>query len=141
MKNLFRRMNERLARLGYGRYGNDELGFVLSLLALALILLSYVPLPYFGIVLPILSFFVLGYSLFRSFSKNIPRRRRELECYYRIKNAPRRARELRKNKRRDKKTHLYFKCPACRAVLRVPRGKGSITVTCPRCARKTNKKT
>jgi len=123
----------------YGRNGYDELSMVLYFIALLFVLLSYIPVV--GFAFTILSFAVMIWSLFRTFSKNLVRRRRELALYYKIKNAPRQARQLRKNKKRDKKTHCYFKCPQCRAVLRVPRGKGEIIVTCPRCGKRTEKKT
>ena len=31
------------------------------------------------------------------------------------------------------KEHKYFTCPNCRTVCRVPRGKGKIIITCPKC--------
>lgn len=139
MKKFFRRIGNAIARFMYGRYGGDELNTVLCFVALLFVLLSYI--PYVGIGFSLLSFTTLLWSFFRMFSKNIPKRRRELERYYRIKTAPARARQLRKNKKRDKKTHCYFKCPKCRSVLRVPRGKGEIIVTCPRCSHRTEKKT
>ena len=139
MKKFFRKIGNSFARLMYGRYGTDELSLVLLFLSLLLGLLSN--LPTVGWIFLILSLTGMTFSLFRGFSKNIPRRRRELECYLKIKRAPQKARQLRKNKKRDKKTHLYFKCPSCKAVLRVPKGKGEILVTCPRCQTKTPKKT
>lgn len=42
--------------------------------------------------------------------------------------------------RRKDKEHKYFKCPKCKARLRVPKGRGRITVTCPRCGNKFDKK-
>lgn len=139
MKKFFGRIGNAIARFMYGRYGGDELNTVLCFVAILFVLLSYV--PYVGIAFSVLAFSTLLWTFFRTFSKNVPKRRRELERYYRIKTAPGRARQLRKNKKRDKKTHCYFKCPKCRSVLRVPRGKGEIIVTCPRCGTRTEKKT
>ena len=147
MKKFFKRIGNAIARFRYGRYGQDELNLVLDITALVFLLASYL----FGLFLPhvpVPQLIALGLSLVlilltsvRALSKNLPKRRRELERYYRIKTAPRRARQLRKNKKRDRKTHLYFKCPKCRSVLRVPRGKGEIVVTCPRCGTRTEKST
>ena len=39
---------------------------------------------------------------------------------------------MRRTIRRDKE-HRYFKCPNCGQYLRVPRGKGKITVNCRNC--------
>ena len=41
--------------------------------------------------------------------------------------------KLQKNKFKDRKTHVYRKCPKCKAVLRLPKAKGKHTVVCPRC--------
>ncbi|OLA39727.1 MAG: hypothetical protein BHW31_03575 [Firmicutes bacterium CAG:110_56_8] len=35
----------------------------------------------------------------------------------------------------------YFDCPKCRQLVRVPRGKGKIAITCPRCKEKFIRKT
>ena len=41
----------------------------------------------------------------------------------------------------DRKTHRYFRCPQCRATVRVPKGKGQIRITCPHCKHQFIKKT
>ena len=35
----------------------------------------------------------------------------------------------------------YFDCPKCHQLVRVPRGKGKISITCPRCREKFIRKT
>ena len=40
---------------------------------------------------------------------------------------------LSKDMWRDRKTHTYFKCPSCKAMIRVPKRKGGGVVPCPRC--------
>ena len=140
MKNWFQKIGYRIAAFMYGRYGQDELNFVILILALILSIVGALPFPWIWLAAPI-SFALLVWSIFRSFSKNIPKRRRELERYLKIKRKPANAIKLRKNKKRDKKTHCYFKCSKCKAVLRVPKGKGSIIVTCPRCGERIEKNT
>jgi len=39
------------------------------------------------------------------------------------------------------KTHRYYRCPGCRQRLRVPRGRGNIVITCPKCHREFTKRT
>lgn len=140
MRNWFQKIKYSIARMMYGRYGNDELNFVLLISALILSVMGGIPVPFFWIC-SIVSILLLILALCRTFSKNIFKRRRELERYLAIKNKPRNAWKLHKNKKRDKKTHVYFKCPKCKAVLRVPRGKGEIIVTCPRCQERIEKRT
>ena len=43
---------------------------------------------------------------------------------------------LQKNRFRDRKTHIYRKCPGCRRTLRLPKIKGDHTVCCPCCGKK-----
>lgn len=133
MKQWFRKIGYKIAGWMYGRYGSDELTYVLLFTSIALIFVSYIPVPFF-FLFTLLSYALLIFSIFRTFSRNLAKRRCELDRYLRIKNKPKNAWLLHKNKKRDKETHVYFKCPKCRAVLRVPKGKGSIIVTCPRCA-------
>ena len=138
MRNFFARTAARLRQFMYGRYGSDELTLFLMGCALFLLLLSGFRALWF------LYFFGAGlllYATFRSFSRNIPARRRERERYLGLIAKPRGFFKLQKNKFRDRKTHKYFRCAHCRAVLRVPRGKGTLDVTCPRCHKITVKKT
>ena len=139
MKSFFQRLKYSLSRWMYGRYGNDELTWVLLITGTVLLFLGYI--PRIGWIFYILALTTLFFSTFRGFSRNIPKRRRELDRYLRIKNKPKNAIQLHKNKKRDKKTHVYFKCPKCKAVLRVPKGKGDIIVTCPRCNERVEKNT
>ena len=37
--------------------------------------------------------------------------------------------------------NAFFRCPSCKEVVRVPRGKGKIRITCPRCGYAFEKKT
>ncbi|MBQ7336255.1 MAG: hypothetical protein IJW92_07280 [Clostridia bacterium] len=138
MKQWWQRFKYKLAGWMQGRYGNDELTYALFITALVLIVLSYIP---FLFPLSFIALLLLVWSSYRGFSKNIPKRRRELERYQKIIGKPKSFLKLQKNKWRDRKTHCYFKCTNCRAVLRVPKGKGEIIVTCPKCANRIEKKT
>ncbi len=41
--------------------------------------------------------------------------------------------ERRKAQRQDKKYYKYFNCPNCNQKVRVPKGRGKIEITCPKC--------
>ncbi len=139
MRGWFARMGQRLARFMYGRYGTDELNRFLTVLSLILVLLAVIPLPFFW-TLYFPALVLLTWSNLRCFSRKIDKRRRENARFLRMRRPFTDFRRLQKNKRRDRKTHRYFKCKKCKAVLRVPRGRGKIDITCPRCSTITVKK-
>lgn len=122
----------------YGRYGNDALTKFLLILALILMIVSLIPRLWW---MYFLAAAVLIWSLTRSFSRRFDKRRRELDRYLKIKTPIVNFFKLSRNKWRDRKTHVYFKCKKCKAVLRVPKGKGSIVVICTRCKDRIEKET
>ena len=122
----------------YGRYGNDALTKFLLIVALILMVISWI--PHLGLVY-LLALAVMIWSLCRTFSRRFDKRRRELDRYLRIKKPIVDFFKLSRNKWRDRKTHVYFKCKKCKAVLRVPKGKGSIVVICTRCKDRIEKET
>ena len=75
---------------------------------------------------------VFVWSIFRIFSRNIAKRRAEnqkfVNWWWRVKNS----RGAAKARKADT-DHKYFTCKNCSAVCRVPRGRGKIVITCPRC--------
>ena len=118
-----------IQRLMYGRYGTDQLNLFLMGVYLLLYLvfaLTRVTLLYW------VSFVLLIWSLFRTLSRNMERRRMENLRFMRAANPVISWFRLRRNIRRDKE-HVYFKCHSCGQRLRVPRGRGKITVTCRSC--------
>lgn len=118
-----------IQRFMYGRYGNDPL----NLFLLGLYLLVYVVFIFIRVEpLYWLSFALLVITLFRLLSRNIERRRMENAKFMKAAGPVISWLHMRRDMRRDKE-HVYFKCPSCGQRLRVPRGKGQITVTCRSC--------
>ena len=134
------RIRQSLARFMYGRYGSDELYNTLFLVEIILLFVSSVlsilgrTLPLLSVVsvfLYLLSLASLVWAMFRFFSRNIQKRRRENMIWLGIK-----ARLSKKRKPSlplDTPTHVFRACPKCRSVLRLPRQVGKHTVRCPRC--------
>lgn len=118
-----------IQRFMYGRYGNDQLN--LFLMGLYLLLYLVYLFTRFDLCY-IVGFALLAWSLFRLLSHNIERRRIENTRFLRSVNPLLSWLRLRRTIRRDKE-HVYFKCPNCGQQLRVPRGRGNITVTCRSC--------
>ena len=118
-----------IQRFMYGRYGNDQLNLFLAVVYLLLYLVfMFTRLE----LLYVISFVLLGAVLLRMLSRNIERRRMENARFMRAAGPVLSWLRLRRTIRRDKE-HVYFKCPSCGQRLRVPRGKGQITVTCRAC--------
>lgn len=122
-------MRNAIQRFMYGRYGNDQFGHFLIGLGLVLILLE--ALTGFGL-LTLLADVAVFYALFRMLSRNTYKRREENAKFLKKANPAIKWLRLQQAIRKDK-DHRYFKCPNCSQYLRVPRGKGKITVTCRSC--------
>ncbi len=121
-----------------GRYGGDQFGMFLIFLSIALnIALMFVRIPYVGL----LSWIPLAFAIYRMFSKNITRRQQENFAYMGKWNAVKTWFWKLKNGTLIDKTHKTFKCPKCSQKLRVPKGKGKISITCSKCGNKFVKKT
>ena len=113
-----------------GRYGTDKLNIFLLRTSLVLMLIDMF-LPG-GLLKPLFWLLSMGLMIFcicRSFSRNIYRRYEENRKYLQLLDCV-----------KDRE-HRYFNCPRCRQRVRVPRGKGKISITCPKCREKFIKKT
>lgn len=137
MKNFLERLQWKLAMWMQGRHGVDSFSNALIVAGLVLTFLSF--LPYLG-VLSWAALLVLVYALFRTCSKNDAKRARENEAYLRVSAKPRQALSVAGKAWRNRKTTRYFKCKGCGATLSVPRGKGKLRVTCPKCHAQVVKK-
>ena len=109
-----------------GRYGSDKLNmWILGfgvICCVSSLFLTWLPIAY--LVLSILSYVLMFLAIFRSLSRNTYRRYRENRRFLMLLD-----------RIKDRK-HKYFDCPRCRQPVRVPRGKGKIAITCPKCAEK-----
>lgn len=120
-----------------GRYGADQLSLALIIANLLISILSRI---FNSKILSIFSFIISIFILYRILSRNVSKRYEEnmkfLNKWNPIKN------RIRKKVRRikDLKYYKYYKCSGCKQKLRVPRGKGKISITCPKCKTITIKK-
>ena len=133
MKKWMQKLMDSYARFMYGRYGTDELSLVLLVAAMVCSVISV--FQNMGIV-SILSTGLIIWGLFRCFSKNIEKRRKEYFAYMRFKQQAINEFKFWQMRWRDRKTCHYFKCGGCKTVYRVPKGRGKIEVTWPKCKRK-----
>lgn len=130
MKQWLNDLNRRFQRWMIGRYGTDELSRFLNYLGLVFLILSFFkPLRN----LYVIAWIAIIYSYYRCFSKNIIRRSKERDIYMRYSGKVASWIQLRKRIFKERSTHRYFRCPKCRTMIRVPKGKGKIVITCTRC--------
>ena len=125
----FRQFSAKMAmgfrRFMEGRYGTDKLNSVILWSGVGISLISmFIPVPAVNMVATLVSYILLFWAIFRTLSRNTYKRYQEnrkfLQFFDRIKD----------------REHRYFDCPKCRQMVRVPRGKGKISITCPRCREK-----
>lgn len=137
MRTWFERIAWKISGWMQGRYGRDKLSKHLVVLAFIFIVFSiFDPSG----ILSLLTLVCLVVSLYRGFSKNIEKRKKELESYERLLAKPGQFISLQKLRIKERKTHKFFRCE-CGAILRVPKGQGKIEVTCPKCKMHTIRKT
>ena len=123
-------VKEYLRQFMLGRYGADDLSRFMTVAALILMVLSLfvgrsVLYPLAGVLLAL--------CFFRMFSKNTVNRTRENEYYLGLRQKAEHWVTSRANMFKQKKTHCFYKCPSCHTQLRVPKGRGRISITCPKC--------
>lgn len=130
-------MKRRFMQFMAGRYGADQLSrFMLAVVIVCLVLNLFTRwrFPY------VLSLVILGVCYYRMFSRNYAKRSEENRRYLAATQNMRgwfAKRKLRIEQSRE--FHIY-KCPSCGQKIRIPRGKGKICITCPKCRHEFEKK-
>ena len=114
-----------IAKIMQGRYGMDKLNWFLLWTSVILALVSlFLPWPLLRLLLTVLSYIIMIWIISRCFSRQTYRRYEENTKFLRLL---------------DRK-HRYYSCPRCHQTVRVPRGKGKISITCPKCREKFTKR-
>ena len=112
------------------RNGADALSCFLIALALLLVLLILI---FHGRFLTLIALIPIGFAIFRILSRNLERRTAENEAFVGFFTSLAGRIRLTRDRFRDRKTHLYFRCGCCERWIRVERGHGGVRVTCPGC--------
>jgi predicted membrane protein len=130
-------MREKLRQFMIGRYGTDGLNQFLSIASLVLLLIAIISrvslFAYLGAAL-------LIFCYYRTFSRNISKRTEENYKFYTLKDRVDNKFKGWKEQWANRKVYHYYRCPQCRQKLRVPRGRGRIQISCPRCGTQFIKK-
>ena len=123
-------MKERMQRFMAGRYGNDQLNqfiFIVAIISMVLEIITRQSLFY------TLTLVLLILAYVRVFSRNINKRYEENMKFMQKKDAI--LNKFRKQKyyaAQRRNFHIYT-CPQCKQKIRIPKGKGKISITCPKC--------
>lgn len=130
LRSFFSRVSLGLRRFMQGRYGVDKLNMLLLWIGVGFSVLSMLlPFAAVKLILSLISYVFLIFAVFRALSRQTYKRYRENRRYLRFLE-----------RLRDRE-HRYFDCPRCHQPVRVPRGKGKISIRCPKCNEKFIRKT
>jgi DNA-directed RNA polymerase subunit RPC12/RpoP len=128
----------RFRKFMYGRYGFDQFTRALIIFSLIIsVITTLVRVNY----LVFLSYIPFIYALYRTLSKDYQKRSRENMAYLRIEEQWKRRFNHLKLWLVGTKTHKYYTCSNCKQVIRVPRGKGKLAITCPKCRKEFVRRT
>lgn len=127
-------MKEKIQRFMMGRYGVDELGKALNAVVLICLVISM-----FVSFAPVLGIFywigivLMIYNCFRMLSRNVSKRYEENQKFVNMRYRAAVKRNTAKKRFDQRKIYRFYKCPECRQTVRVPKGRGKICITCPKC--------
>ena len=130
LRNLGARIVSGMRRFMMGRYGSAKLNTALLMTGVVICLISaIVPFAILKLIAMALCYGLMFWAISRMLSRNTYKRyqenRKYLQFIERIKD----------------RQHRYYDCPRCRQQVRVPRGKGKISITCQKCTEKLIRKT
>lgn len=132
------KFRDRIVRFMQGRYGTDQMSRMTMCVSLVCLVIT---LFWHNSFLYLLAVALLIYTYFRMLSRNISKRYNENQAYLKLRYRIIGRFNGFKARMNDKKTHKIFKCPGCSQKIRVPRGKGRISIKCPKCRIEFIKKT
>ena len=134
-----------LRRVMIGRYGVDQLTWAL-VGGYFVCRLVWIPTRWGWLAWMELFFLVI--AAYRTLSRNLIRREAENRAFLVLWNKLRTlgwwlqdTTSRFKQRMEQRRTHKIFLCPSCGQKLRVPRGRGKISISCPKCKTQFIRKT
>ena len=127
-------MKDKIGRFMAGRYGNDKLNqFMMAVFLGCAVLNLFVRNAYVSTVLNSWECLLILLVYIRMFSRNISKRYAENQKYLALENRLRRFWGQKRYLIQQRKEYHIYKCPGCKQKIRIPRGKGKISIRCPKC--------
>ena len=136
------RFRDKIAQFMYGRNGYDAFSQFLLLAAIVLMILTWIFswMPPLSALFQLAEWVVLIYCIWRVMSRNIYKRQQENAKYYEKRQVAMRWLRSVKDRWQQRKDYKFFRCPSCHALLRVPKGKGKLVLTCRKCGNRFERK-
>ncbi len=138
LRQLGFQMQRVMSKFLYGRNGFDNLAIVCNLIAFLLLVINIFAQ---NTVIYFIWVALFAYSMFRIYSKNIPKRYAENQKFMSMTEVPRRYFKLLRLQWRDRAVSRYYICGKCHQIIKVPKGKGRIEIRCPKCGERFIRKT
>ena len=137
------RFKEKFYRFMIGRNGTDDFARFTIVLGVVLLLLSMIggSGTVFSTICWLAAIAALVVCYLRIFSRNIEKRRKENQWYLKKRYAFLRWLRSLRDRWQQRKEYRFFRCPSCHTLLRVPKGKGRLQLTCRKCGHRFVKKT
>lgn len=128
-------MKDKFYRFMQGRYGVDQFAkFTMGVALVSIVLAIFVNTgSSVGSLLDMLGLVAIVYTYFRIFSRNISKRAQENQKYLSATAKLRQRLNKEKNMMKQRKDYHIYTCPSCGQKVRIPRGKGKIEISCPKC--------
>lgn len=130
-------MREKFLRFMQGRYGADQLYRVMLIGGAVLVILSNFIFEAFFLLL---GWILVVLAFVRAFSKDYSRRYAENQKFLELTGKIRKVFGKQKYVMEQRKDYHIYTCPQCRQKIRMPRGKGKVEISCPKCHTKFIKK-
>lgn len=117
-----------------GRYGTDRLNqFMLIVLLVCAVINMFIRNGYVSILLTSWEILLIVFIYIRMFSRNITKRYAENQKYLTVENKVRHFFGQKKYIQQQRKDYHIYSCPNCKQKIRIPKGKGKVSVRCPKC--------
>ena len=127
-------MKEKFTKFMAGRYGTDRLNqFMLIVLLVCAVINMFIRNGYVSILLTSWEILLIVFIYIRMFSRNITKRYAENQKYLTVENKVRHFFGQKKYIQQQRKDYHIYSCPNCKQKIRIPKGKGKVSVRCPKC--------
>lgn len=120
----------RLVKFMEGRYGADELFYLLVIIYALLALINAFAHSW---TIYIIGTAVFIYAIFRSMSRNVNKRYRENMKFLSVVEKVKGSFSRKKSRAKQNGSYYFKRCPNCGKMLRLPRVKGKHGTKCPAC--------